>query len=113
MTLDEAIAHAQDVANSGCSECCREHGQLAGWLMELKAYSAHAKQSKLAELLQDAMDALAVLERETVDEYGHCRISLACSDCPLRGEAPDQQCEWVRAAEARAALSEAGGGEQG
>lgn len=36
MTLDEAIIHARDVASSGCSECCKEHAQLADWLEELK-----------------------------------------------------------------------------
>lgn len=25
MTLDEAIQHAREVAQSGCSECCKEH----------------------------------------------------------------------------------------
>lgn len=36
MTLDEAILHARDIAKSGCSECCKEHEQLADWLEELK-----------------------------------------------------------------------------
>ena len=36
MTLDEAIQHAREVAQSGCSECCKEHEQLAEWLEELR-----------------------------------------------------------------------------
>lgn len=42
MELDEAIAHAMDVAEGkhpnidGCSECAAQHGQLADWLEELK-----------------------------------------------------------------------------
>lgn len=36
MTLDEAIQHAREVAQSGCSECCKEHEQLADWLEELR-----------------------------------------------------------------------------
>ena len=39
MTLDEAIAHAREVAenrNDLCDECRREHAQLAEWLEELK-----------------------------------------------------------------------------
>lgn len=39
MTLEEAIKHAQDVAenNSGtCEECTQEHKQLAEWLEELR-----------------------------------------------------------------------------
>ena len=38
MTLDEAILHAEEVANSECSECAKEHKQLAEWLKELKGY---------------------------------------------------------------------------
>ena len=57
MTIDEAIAHARDVANeqkrrsgiciqndsecdkfSDCLKCSEEHEQLAEWLEELKAY---------------------------------------------------------------------------
>lgn len=36
MTLDEAIAHALEVANSECSSCAEEHRQLAEWLIELR-----------------------------------------------------------------------------
>lgn len=35
MTLDEAIAHAKEVAASKCDECGKEHQQLAEWLQEL------------------------------------------------------------------------------
>lgn len=38
MTLDEAIAHAEEVANASCDECSKEHKQLAEWLKELKRY---------------------------------------------------------------------------
>lgn len=36
MTLDEAIEHCREVANSSCSGCAMEHAQLASWLIELK-----------------------------------------------------------------------------
>ena len=36
MTLDEAIIHCKDVANSKCDKCGEEHRQLAEWLKELK-----------------------------------------------------------------------------
>lgn len=49
MTLDEAIQHAREVAQSGCSECCKEHAQLAEWLEELRDRRA-------AE--QDSLDAM-------------------------------------------------------
>jgi hypothetical protein len=40
MTLDEAIQHTLEVANSEttCDECRKEHMQLAEWLMELREY---------------------------------------------------------------------------
>lgn len=38
MTLEEAIKHAEEVANECDSECSREHMQLAIWLKELKEY---------------------------------------------------------------------------
>ena len=39
MTIDEAIAHAQETADTRtdlCDECRKEHGQLAQWLTELR-----------------------------------------------------------------------------
>lgn len=38
MTLEEAINHCNEVANSECSECAREHRQLGEWLVELRSY---------------------------------------------------------------------------
>ena len=41
MTLDEAIVHATDrFMQMGCTECGKEHMQLANWLKELKDYRA-------------------------------------------------------------------------
>ena len=36
MTLEEAIKHAEEVANTACNKCAEEHRQLAEWLRELK-----------------------------------------------------------------------------
>lgn len=36
MTLQEAIKHAKEVSSKECSECKKEHEQLAEWLEELK-----------------------------------------------------------------------------
>lgn len=36
MTLDEAIQHAQEIADKGCDQCAKDHQQLAKWLTELK-----------------------------------------------------------------------------
>lgn len=37
MTLQEAIDHCREVAK-GCSDCAKEHEQLADWLEELLAF---------------------------------------------------------------------------
>ena len=37
MTLEQAIEHCEEVANSKCDQCGAEHKQLAKWLRELKA----------------------------------------------------------------------------
>lgn len=37
MTLEQAIKHCEEVANSKCDQCGAEHKQLARWLKELKA----------------------------------------------------------------------------
>lgn len=66
------------------------------------------KIERLSDLLRSAMEALRTIERATVDEYGHCCISLACSECLLNADTPDQQCEWNRAREARELLGEEG-----
>ncbi len=42
MTLEEAIAHAKEVAEiSNCDKCQKEHLQLALWLEELKQYRSN------------------------------------------------------------------------
>lgn len=72
MTLDEAIKHAEEVAeqnkwfeenyleHKGCKECAEEHRQLAEWLKELKAY-------KKQEPCTDAVSRQAVLDG--IDTY--------------------------------------------
>ena len=56
MTLDEAIEHASQVADSykdiaPACKCAHEHRQLADWLTELKAL--RAENAKLRELCAD------------------------------------------------------------
>ena len=41
MTIDEAIKHCEEVADSKCDECGAEHRQLAEWLKELKERREH------------------------------------------------------------------------
>ena len=36
MTLQEAIYHCLERATADCSDCAKEHEQLANWLIELR-----------------------------------------------------------------------------
>ena len=61
MTLDEAIAHADEKAGYE-TECRREHGQLAGWLRELKdVRAAHAELVAL-KAMKDEMSLMLLRE---------------------------------------------------
>ena len=46
MTLDEAISHCLEQSKD-CTECAKEHFQLALWLKELKMYRELADENKL------------------------------------------------------------------
>lgn len=46
MTIDEAILHCLEQAKD-CTECAKEHYQLAQWLRELKVYRNLADENKL------------------------------------------------------------------
>jgi hypothetical protein len=64
MTIEEAIKHCEEKA-SGCSECAKEHAQLAEWLKELvKLRKNHAKYEKALKLAADYIND--------------------CGDCPVK-----------------------------
>ena len=46
MNIDEAILHCLEESKD-CTECAKEHYQLAQWLKELKAYRELADENKL------------------------------------------------------------------
>lgn len=46
MNIEDAIQHCYGRAKADCSECAREHLQLAEWLIELKKYKDIEKQGK-------------------------------------------------------------------
>lgn len=53
LTIDQAIAHAQEVAETRtdlCDECRQEHEQLAKWLTKLKAYNDAEQDGQLVVL---------------------------------------------------------------
>lgn len=58
MTLDEAIVHAREVAASlgDCSECAKDHIQLAEWLEELRELRDTDRWIPVSEKLPDDAD---------------------------------------------------------
>ena len=53
MTIDEAIKHAEEVANDMelcCKECAKEHKQLAEWLKELKQLKEQKNEDLIAKI---------------------------------------------------------------
>ena len=44
MSLDDAIAHAVEIAADGSTQCQRQHLQLAAWLRELREFRCASKQ---------------------------------------------------------------------
>ena len=100
MTIDEAIAHAREVASeqkrrsgicvqnnsecdkfSACLKCSKEHEQLAEWLEELKSYrasvfSGYMTQKMLKEEYNKAIDDL-IAECENAKFAESDEISLS------------------------------------
>lgn len=73
LSLDEAILHCQERAAADCSECAREHLQLAEWLKELKS-------------LREKQIPMRVKERKILrDMYGHPYTIRG--NCPTCGSA--------------------------
>ena len=50
MTIEEAIRHAEEVAQRKCDECGNQHRQLANWLKELVVLRSKLK------VAEDALD---------------------------------------------------------
>lgn len=73
MTIDEAIAHAREIARQGCAECNRDHEQLAEWLEELKVYK---------RALRFACSGNNTNPICPTEEYKDCCMSLgSCGEC--------------------------------
>ena len=106
MTIDEAIAHAREVAESNrrkvendcvtgrtylypfyeCIKCAEEHEQLAEWLEELKSYRASVfsgdmTQSMLKEEYNKAIDDFVEKYKSCDNRSIKCRKALNCADC--------------------------------
>ena len=69
MTLDEAIKHCEEVADT-CEnkECGKEHKQLAEWLKELKAYRDNRQWIPVSERLPEKdVDVLGYIKGLSFD----------------------------------------------
>lgn len=94
MTIDEAIAHAREVAEgqkrrsgicvqnnsecdkfSACLKCSKEHEQLAEWLEELKTYR-EKKCNKSVYLASKSVDKIDAVNKGYIDGY-----NKAIDDC--------------------------------
>ena len=94
LSIDEAIAHAREVANtqkgksgiclqnglecehfSDCLKCAEEHEQLAEWLEELKAYR-EKKCDKSVYLASKSVDKIDAVNKGYIDGY-----NKAIDDC--------------------------------
>lgn len=87
MTIDEAIAHAREVASRKfddrvhCIRCAEEHEQLAEWLEELKAYRAIGTIEEF-EALKEAAEPKRVIDKKY-------NLSTSTDLDKLLGQKPD------------------------
>jgi hypothetical protein len=84
LTLDEAIAHADEVAGDCCTACRREHKQLADWLRELKSRRSAecGSVAKLREAVKKLLDALYDMG---IDE-NTLAIAVESPNCHMKSE---------------------------
>lgn len=77
MTLDEAIVHAREVAASlgDCSECAKDHIQLAEWLEELRELR---DTDKTREITIQINNLKITGSAETIHELAHVYSTAAC-----------------------------------
>ena len=53
MTLDEAIAHCEEVLESACGKCAEEHRQLAEWLKELRERRQYERHETVRQMQEN------------------------------------------------------------
>lgn len=119
MTIEEAIAHAQETANTRadlCDKCRDEHRQLAEWLTELKLLRADYENQKSInyELLKENQEhvnenkelkrllRLALNDFEFIYDEHSCTGECECDTfCPYNGGKEDCcKGEWKHSKEA-------------
>ena len=62
MILDEAIKHAQEMTTQDCTECAKQHQQLAEWLLGLKEFRAENKKRTYIHKNQNKIYTKNILE---------------------------------------------------
>jgi hypothetical protein len=70
MTLDEAIAHAKEVAAFKCDECGKEHQQLAEWLQELAGFKDKTP------ITNEFLEIIGFKREKIIDPYHKGEISI-------------------------------------
>lgn len=101
MTLSEAIKHCEERID--CSECGKEHKQLAEWLTELKRYKELEEQGGFNEMEKTNFDVYKK-ELDRITKAGYevavknnkpvkCSY-IACEDCDLSN--PNCQAELIQ-----------------
>ena len=104
MTLEEAIKHAEEVAETNermvrngvwergsftekkCISCAAEHRQLADWLKELKSLREHkSKTGKWIKCIDDEGFTLPYKNCSECGEIGVLRMNF-CPNCGLKME---------------------------
>ena len=94
MTLDEAIQHCHEVAAKDCTDCGKEHEQLALWLTELKSRRiASIKELERVKLPKTNGDRIRQMTDEELAELlsgcvacGHVMncLDTSCYECTLK-----------------------------
>lgn len=135
MTIEEAIAHAQETADTRtdlCEECRDEHRQLADWLTELfklceendtlkteiMAVKSGSDVLKICKLEEENKELKRLLKLAVEDiryllmyaDYYHC-YKACCRDCVLSSNHTDIEqcinlCDWKHAEEAMKILED-------
>lgn len=97
MTLDEAIAHAREVASRKfddrvhCIKCAEEHEQLAEWLEELKAYRASVFSGDMTQKM------LKEEYCKAVDDFAESVKNLISDSSVIRFKDIDEIAEQLKA----------------
>ena len=97
MTIDEAIAHAREVASRKfddrvhCIRCAEEHEQLAEWLEELKSYRASVFSGDMTQKM------LKEEYCKAVDDFAESVKNLIADSSVIRFKDIDEIAEQLKA----------------